>query len=87
VLAVVAVAKGRAVLGVLGVFVPVVALVAACRLARPTSPWARWRYPPGSRRAQRSTARFPPGRRTRWDALVDLFAAAPRTRPAEAPTG
>jgi hypothetical protein len=86
VLAVVAVAKGRAVLGVLGVFVPVVALVAACRLARPTSPLARWRYPAGSRRAERSRSRFPPGRRTRWDALVDLFATAPPARAAEAPS-
>jgi hypothetical protein len=72
-----AILKGRAVLGVVGVFVPVVALVGALRLARPASFWARRRYPPGSRRRQRSEARFPPGRRTRWDALVDLFAEVP----------
>jgi hypothetical protein len=77
--ALVAILKGRAVLGVVGVFVPVVALVGAVRLARPRSYWARLRYPPGSARRQRSEARFPPGRRTRWDALVDLFADVPHT--------
>lgn len=83
VFALVAVLKGRVLLGVVGVFVPLVALVAAVRLARPASPWARRRYPPGSSGAERSLRRFPPGRRTRWDALVDLFAAVPpRTAPA-----
>jgi hypothetical protein len=36
--------KGRIILGVLALFVPVVGLVAAVRLAKPGSPWARWRY-------------------------------------------
>ena len=75
--AVVAILKGRVVLGVVGVFVPLVAAVASVRLARPASPWARRRYRPGSRRAARSGRRFPPGRRTRWDRLVDLFATVP----------
>jgi hypothetical protein len=79
--ALVAVVKGRVVLGVVGVFVPLVALVAALRLARPTSPWARRRYPPGSSRAERALRRFPPGRRNRWDGLVDLFAAVPPATP------
>jgi hypothetical protein len=73
--ALVAILKGRPVLGVVGVFVPLVALVASLRLARPTSPWARSRY--DDDRMARSRHRFPPGRRTRWDRLVDLFAGAP----------
>ena len=80
--AVVAISKARVVLGVLGVFVPVIAAYASVRLARPASPWARRWYRAGSRRAARSRLRFPPGRRTRWDALVDLFAAVPRTEAA-----
>jgi hypothetical protein len=84
VLALVGILKGRVVLGVIGIFVPVVALVAAVRLARPASPWARRRYPPGSGRRRRSRARFHHGRRTWWDALVDLFATVPTTRPAPA---
>jgi hypothetical protein len=79
--ALVAILKGRVVLGVVGVFVPLVALVAACRLARPRSPWARRWYRRGSRRRRRSHDRFPAGRRTRWDALVDLFAGAPPAPP------
>ncbi|SFL14269.1 hypothetical protein [Geodermatophilus ruber] len=75
--ALVAILKGRVVLGVIGVFVPLVAAVVAVRLARPASPWARRWYRSGGRRRRRSLVRFPPGRRTRWDALVDLFAAVP----------
>jgi hypothetical protein len=72
-----AILKGRAVIGVIGVFVPVVAMVGAVCLARPHSFWARRWYPAGSSRQRRSEERFPPGRRTRWDALVDLFANVP----------
>ena len=36
--------KGTRLLAVLGVFVPLVAPVAALTLARPDSPWARWLY-------------------------------------------
>ncbi len=79
--ALVAILKGRVVLGVVGVFLPVLAAVAALSLARPGSPWARRRYPPGSARARRSHARYPPGKHTRWDAVVDLFAAVPSGRP------
>ncbi|WP_308128224.1 hypothetical protein [Modestobacter italicus] len=83
--AVVSILKGRVVLGVLGVFVPLVAAVASVRLARPTSPWARRWYPPGGRRAARSRSRFPAGRRNRWDALVDLFAVVPPSAAPRAP--
>jgi hypothetical protein len=78
--ALLAILKGRTVLGLIGVLLPVVALVAALRLARPGSPWARRWYPPGSRRCTRSHERFPPGARTRWDRVVDLFAVAPAER-------
>jgi hypothetical protein len=83
VFALVAILKGRPVLGVVGVFVPFVALVAALRLARPSSPWARRRY--DERRMARARRRFPAGRRTRWDRLVDLFAGAPAAEGPDAP--
>ncbi|MDN5919124.1 MAG: hypothetical protein L0I76_29185 [Pseudonocardia sp.] len=79
--ALVAVLKGRTVMGVVGLFVPVLSLVAALRLARPGSFWARRFYPAGSRRRQRAEHRFPAGHRNRWDPVVDLFAGAPE--PAE----
>lgn len=83
--ALVAILKGRPVLGVIGVFVPVLALIAAVRLARPGSPWARRWYPPGSQRLARSRERFPAGHRNGWDRLVDLFAVALRPPTASAP--
>jgi hypothetical protein len=76
--ALVAILKGRPVLGVVGVFVPFLSFVAALRLARPASPWARYRY--DDRRMARARHRFPQGKRTRWDRLVDAFAGAPAPR-------
>lgn len=59
VLAAVTFLKGRTLLGSLSLFVPVVGLVGASRLAKPSSPWSRWRYtgPRGDRLA-RSRRRF-----------------------------
>ena len=67
-------------LGVVGVFVPLLAVVGSLRLARPASPWSRRWY--DDRRLARSKERFPPGRRNRWDGLVDLFATVPGDAPA-----
>jgi hypothetical protein len=76
-LAVMCFAKGRVLLGVIGLFVPAVALVGALRLAHPSSPWARWRYSGG--RLERAEARFGPTRpATRWQRrIADLVAGAP----------
>ena len=76
-LAAVCFAKGRVLLGVIGLFVPVVAFVGAVRLGYPTSPWARRRYDAARRR--RAERRFDPGRplvRIR-QRLADLVAGAP----------
>jgi hypothetical protein len=51
VLAAITFLKGRILLGVIAIFVPVVGIVTAIRLGRPDSPWARWRY--RGRRADR----------------------------------
>jgi len=73
----VAAAKGRALLAVVGVFLPPFAMVGAVRLARPRSPWARRLYDAG--RLQRSARRFAPDRPLeRWASrLGDLVAGAP----------
>jgi hypothetical protein len=55
-LGVVSLLKGKRFAGVVGIFVPVVALVGAIRLAKPTSWWAR-RYYEGAK-LQRSADRF-----------------------------
>jgi hypothetical protein len=76
-LAVVCFLKGRLMLGVVGLFVPVVALIGAARLAHPSSLWARSRY--SRPRLDRAAARFSPARRTtRWQRrMADLIAGAP----------
>jgi len=55
-LSAVAFAKGRVLLGVIGLFVPIAALMGAVRLARPASVWACWRYDAAKR--ERAAARF-----------------------------
>jgi hypothetical protein len=57
--------KGRFVMGVLTLFLPFWGLIALVRLAKPDSPWARWRYK-GSRAGKltRAQQRFRPDRRT-----------------------
>ncbi|MFG2003804.1 hypothetical protein ACGFNU_32060 [Spirillospora sp. NPDC048911] len=54
VLAVVTLLKGKIWTGLLGLFVPFILIIGAIRLARPGSPWARWLYVPGSRKARRA---------------------------------
>jgi lysyl-tRNA synthetase class 2 len=72
--------KGKIWTGVIGLFVPLVALVGAIRLARLNSPWARRRYRKNSKklaRVQRREARLD----ARWlawrDAFFDLIAGKP----------
>jgi hypothetical protein len=54
----VAILKGKPILGLTGVFIPVVSLIAALRLASPSSPWAHRRYPDGGRKMARAQARY-----------------------------
>ncbi len=79
-IAAIAFAKGRLLLGALSLFVPVAGMVAAARLAKPDSPWARRRYC-GSRAhlLDRAHARFEPGRRGEvlGDRLRNLIGGAP----------
>ena len=76
----VALLKGRIWLGVLGLLVPLVALIGALRLAKPHSPWARWRYPANSRKLTRAAAR---ARRhdARWERLKHRLFDAVAGRP------
>jgi lysyl-tRNA synthetase class 2 len=56
-ISVVAALKGKVFVGIVGLFVPLVSLVGATRLAKPSSPWARWRYASHPRKLARATAR------------------------------
>ena len=83
----VAALKGKLFTAAVGVFLPVLALVGAIRLAKPESIWARHRYAPGSRRRERSERRFAEYEK-RWgpykDRLWDLIGGAPGKPSSEA---
>jgi hypothetical protein len=76
--AAVAAFKGKTILAVLGVIFVPFAIVGAIRLGKPGSAWAKRRYREGSSKDVRARARFPEGRRTRWDAVVDAVGGVPR---------
>ncbi|TMR34859.1 hypothetical protein [Actinomadura geliboluensis] len=81
--ALVALLKGKVWTGLIGLFIGVVALVGAVRLARPDSPWARRRYRPGSRKERRAVKRERRYRRPvqrLGDRLSDLIAGRPSIR-------
>jgi hypothetical protein len=69
--------KGKIVTGVIGVFIGVVALVGAVRLAKPGSWWAAHRYASRPRRAGRAARRYDQRYQDRWNRLRDLVAGAP----------
>jgi hypothetical protein len=71
-----AILKGKPLLGLVGVFIPLFSIVGAVRLAAPTSPWARRRYPSDGRRLTRSQARFR-RIRARRQRLMNAIGGAP----------
>lgn len=71
--------KGKVWTGLLGVLLPILAFVGAIRLARPHSPWARWRYRPGSRKRERSQRREQGN--ARWTGRLKRFQDALAGRP------
>ncbi len=78
-----AILKGRHFLGLLGLFLPPVSVVAICRLATPSSPYARRFYSPQSHKLERAKERYTraSARRRR---LADAVAGAP-SAPAQPP--
>jgi hypothetical protein len=75
-LALVAILKGKPVIGLIGIFIPLVSLVGAVRLAAPGSAWARRRYDPSGTKLERSKTRWRriQARRRR---VTDAIAGAP----------
>ena len=83
-LCVIAILKGRPLLALIGVFVPIASFFASVRLASPTSSWARRRYKPGSRKLARSTGRFAKAR-ARHMRFLDLVGGRPSAADPPAP--
>jgi hypothetical protein len=82
---IVALLKGKLWTGVVGIFIPGVALIGAVRLAKPRSPWAHLRYgnnPEKLRQARLRDARLAQHKRRLWD----LIGGAPSHLPGEGPS-
>ena len=75
-LAAVVIFKGKRLLGLIGLFIPLVSVVGAMRLAAPRSPWARRLYAADSRKLARAQTRYEriEARRRR---MADAIAGAP----------
>lgn len=70
--------KSKFATGAVGIFVPSLAIVGACRLAKPGSVWARRRYlGRRARRMGRAQKRYGARYRRRHDRMRDLFGGAP----------
>ncbi|TMM11833.1 MAG: hypothetical protein E6G00_04360 [Actinobacteria bacterium] len=72
--------KGRILLGVVAIFIPLVGAVSAVRLAKPTSAWARRRYTgPRASRLRRAQERFSADRRSEalGRRILDLLGGTP----------
>lgn len=69
--------KGKLVMAVVGFVTPVVSMVSAVRLAKPTSPWARSRYRRHPSLMARAEARFGGAYEARLNRLRDLLGGAP----------
>jgi len=90
ILAVVCLLKGKLWTGFFSVFVPIVGIVGAIRLARPGSPWAHKRYhdkPAKLARAQRREDHVNATWRAWREAFFDLIAGKPHLPSVTAPAG
>jgi hypothetical protein len=77
--------KGRRLHGLIGVFIPPLAIYATCRIGKPDSAWAHHRYGEGHPRKQaKAEARFHPGRRT--DRFKEAFRDIVGGKPSEGVT-
>jgi hypothetical protein len=73
--------KGKKILGVVGLLVPLIAFFGAVRLAKPTSPWSRWFYDPDrgherlrhsrERKLERARCRYVTGWEGRLEREID----------------
>jgi hypothetical protein len=72
-LSIVTVLKGKLAFGLMGLFIPVFSLVGAIRLAKPDSPWAKWRYAKRPTKLARAQRRYGERRQHRMDRIRDLL--------------
>ena len=73
----IAISKGKVVMGVVGVLVPIVGLIGAIRLAKPHSPWRGRASTPRAARSSRRRWPATSGTRARYQRFQDQVAGAP----------
>lgn len=83
--------KGKLMLGLAGIFIPIFGLAGAVRLGKPHSAWARWFYKRSPTKRERARQRYEvhPGWPERFNVwFTNLIGGAPsRPSPAEPPPG
>lgn len=62
----ISISKGKLIMGLLGIFIPLIAIIGAIRLAKPNSMWAKRRYANKPRKMQKSEERA-----ARFEARMD----------------
>jgi hypothetical protein len=89
VLAAITLLKGKLMLGLASIFIPIIGLVGALRLAKPQSAWARWFYRNSPKKLERARERFEvnPGWAERFNVwFTNLVGGAPsQPSPGDAP--
>jgi len=81
--------KGKLWTGVVGIFIPGVALIGAVRLAKPRSPWAHLRYAGNAdklRQARLRDARLAQHKRRLWDLIGGAPSRLPEMASSRLPT-
>lgn len=90
VLAVITLLKGKLMFGLASIFIPIIGLVGALRLAKPQSAWARWFYKKSPKKLARARQRFEisPGWPERFNVwFTNLVGGAPsQPSPGDAPS-
>ncbi len=81
----ISVLKGKIAFGLIGLFIPPLNLIGAFRLAKPTSPWARWFYGKRPKKMARSKRRYGEARTERLDRWRDLLGGKADGDPPSAP--
>ncbi|MGD9573081.1 MAG: hypothetical protein AB7V62_14445 [Thermoleophilia bacterium] len=84
-LSLLSVLKGKIAFGLIGLFLPPLNLIGALRLAKPTSPWARWFYRRRPRKMARAQKRYGEARTERLDRWRDRLGGKADGGPPSAP--
>ena len=83
---VISILKGKLYLGIAGLFIPILGYVAAIRLARPNSAWARWRYKDNPAKMSKAMTRDLK-REARKTRVRDFLGGSPTRFPRRTSTG